>query len=185
LAISQRIVQAMGGTIGVSSTPGVGTPFGFELAFELVERRDVQPLADSRLAPIDTGPAPLRGTVLVVEDHPVNRLIACEMLRSLGVSVVEASDGADALRLLFDTSVDLVLMDCEMPVMDGYTATQRVRDIENQRGSRRLPIIALTANASEHDEAKTRSAGMDAHIAKPYTRAELQEKLSAFLTSDG
>jgi len=185
LAISQRIVQAMGGTIGVSSTPGVGTTFGFELAFELVERRDVQPLADSGLAPIDTGPAPLRGTVLVVEDHPVNRLIACEMLRSLGVSVVEASDGADALRLLFDTSVDLVLMDCEMPVMDGYTATQRVRDIENQRGSRRLPIIALTANASEHDEAKTRSAGMDAHIAKPYTRAELQEKLSAFLTSDG
>ena len=103
----------------------------------------------------------------------MNRLIACEMLRSLGVNVVEASDGSEALQLLFDTSVDLVLMDCEMPVMDGYTATQRIRDFENQRGSRRLPIIALTANASEHDEAKTRSVGMDAHIAKPYTQGRV------------
>ena len=103
----------------------------------------------------------------------MNRLIACEMLRSLGVSAVEASDGSEALRLLLDRSVDLVLMDCEMPVMDGYTATRRIRDFENQRGSRRLPIIALTANASEQDEARTRSAGMDAHIAKPYTRARV------------
>jgi signal transduction histidine kinase len=181
LAISQRMVEAMGGTIRVSSTPGVGTQFGFALVFELVERPDTQPLADSGLAPMDTEPVPLRGTVLVVEDHPVNRLIACEMLRSLGVSVVEASDGSEALQLLFNTSVDLVLMDCEMPVMDGYTATQRIRDFENQRGLRRLPIIALTANASEHDEAKTRSVGMDAHIAKPYTRAELLETLLAFL----
>jgi len=185
LAISQRIVEAMGGTIRVSSTPGMGTQFSFALSFELVERPGAQPLADSGLAPIDTEPVPLGGTVLVVEDHPVNRLIACEMLRSLGVSVIEASDGSEALQLLFNTSVDLVLMDCEMPVMDGYTATRRIRDFENQRGLRRLPVIALTAHASELDEAKTRSAGMDAHIAKPYTRAELQEALLAFLRNDG
>ena len=181
LAISQRIVQAMGGTIQVFSTLGVGTRFRFALVFELSEQADTRSFPDSGLAPADIQPALLSGKVLVVEDHPVNRLIAREMLRSLGINVVEASDGSEALEVLSNTPVDLVLMDCEMPVMDGYTATQRIRDIENQLGLRRLPIIALTANASEQDEAKTRSFGMDAHIAKPYTRAELRETLLAFL----
>jgi two-component system, sensor histidine kinase len=182
LAISQRIVEAMGGSIRVSSTPGAGTQFGFALVFDLGERLETQPLPDSGFAPIEAEPLALRGTVLVVEDDPVNRLIASEMLRSLGVGVLEASDGSEALRLLVDTSVDLVLMDCEMPVMDGYTATQRIREIENQRGLRRLPIIASTANASEQDKAKTRLVGMDAHIAKPYTRVELRQTLLAFLS---
>ena len=121
------------------------------------------------------------GSVLVVEDNDVNRMIAREVLQSLGLNVIEAGDGSEALRQLTLHSVDVVLMDCQMPVMDGYAATQEIRKREARMGLPRLPVLALTADAFEEDAVRSREAGMDAHLAKPYTRDQLQELLKAWL----
>jgi CheY-like chemotaxis protein len=123
----------------------------------------------------------LSGVVLVVEDNEVNRMIARQTLQSLGLSVVEASDGAQALSVLQERTVDLILMDCHMPVMDGYAATRAIRTREAQLGQVRVPVLALTANAFDDDETMSRVAGMDAHLAKPYTREQLREMLSRWL----
>jgi signal transduction histidine kinase/CheY-like chemotaxis protein len=181
LAISQRIVEAMGGRIGVESQPGGGSSFHFELRFDPDPNPPSGDVVDSSMAPLDPVPSRLSGTVLVVEDNPVNRVIAEEMLQSLGLEFLEAQDGAEALELLAQRPVDLVLMDCQMPVMDGYTATQHIRDRESRQRLPRLPIVALTANAYDEDAAHALEVGMDGHLAKPYTRDQLRDLLSNWL----
>jgi len=119
--------------------------------------------------------------VLVVEDNPVNRIIAEEMLESLGLDIIEAQDGIEALDVLSRRSVDLVLMDCQMPLMDGYTATMHIRERERRQRLPRTPIVALTADAYEEDAAHALEVGMDAHLAKPYTREQLKELLNAWM----
>ena len=179
LAISQRIAGAMGGKISVDSRPGEGSRFWFTLQLKVDDSPHSAP-PDSALGGLDeTGP--LSGTVLVVEDNEVNRMIARQILLSLGVEVLEASDGAEALEVLQDRSVDLVLMDCQMPVMDGYVATRAIRERESRLGRRRLPIVALTADAFDDDAIRTREAGMDAHLGKPYTRGQLRTMLASWL----
>ena len=123
----------------------------------------------------------MSGTVLVVEDNAVNRIIAEEMLQSLGLYIVEAEDGLEALDVLSRRSVDLVLMDCQMPVMDGYTATLHIRDREQRQRLPRTPIVALTADAYEEDAHRAIEVGMDAHLTKPYTREQLREVLATWL----
>ena len=103
------------------------------------------------------------------------------MLISLGLDVIEACDGTEALKALSQHTIDLVLMDCNMPVMDGYVATQEVRRIERQQGRARVPVLALPADAFDDDIVRTRQAGMDGHLAKPYTRDQLQELVSTWL----
>lgn len=180
LAISQRIVSAMGGRIQVESEPGKGSRFHFALALD----PDSSPPESTEL---DSGylapeiPSKLMGTVLVVEDNPVNRLIATEMLRSLGLDSVEAEDGERALVAMAKYRVDLILMDLQMPVLDGYGAAKRIREIEDRKGSPRVPIVALTANAYDEDAARVVAVGMDAHLSKPYTREKLSEVLSRWL----
>ena len=180
LVISQRIVEAMGGRIEVKSRPGKGSRFRFALSLD----RDRSPVhaaqPDSAMGALDSDAA-LMGNVLVVEDNDVNRMIAREVLLSLGLSVVEASDGMQALDQLLKHPIDLVLMDCQMPVMDGYAATEEIRKREARLGLPRLPILALTANAFEEDAQLSRKAGMDAHLAKPYTREQLRELLRVWL----
>jgi two-component system, sensor histidine kinase len=122
--------------------------------------------------------------VLVVEDNEVNRMIAREMLAQMGLNVLEANDGAAALRLLErdEASVDLVLMDLQMPELDGYAATRLIREREAQRPGRgRLPILAVTANAFGDDARRALDAGMDAHLAKPYSPARLHALLKRWL----
>jgi signal transduction histidine kinase/CheY-like chemotaxis protein len=180
LAISQRIVEAMGGKIEVKSRSGLGSRFRFGLAFE-PDRATVHVVPnDSALGGLD-GDSALMGSVLVVEDNDVNRMIAREVLQSLGLDVIEAGDGREALRQLAAHNVDVVLMDCQMPVMDGYAATQEIRKREARMGLPRLPVLALTADAFDEDAARSREAGMDAHLAKPYTRDQLQELLKTWL----
>jgi signal transduction histidine kinase/CheY-like chemotaxis protein len=180
LAISQRIVEALGGQIEVKSRPGQGSRFRFALSLEPDRASVHAPVNDSALGGLD-GDSTLMGSVLVVEDNDVNRMIAREVLQSLGLDVIEAGDGSEALRQLATHNVDVVLMDCQMPVMDGYAATQEIRRREARMGLPRLPVLALTADAFEEDAARSREAGMDAHLAKPYTRDQLQELLKAWL----
>ena len=181
LAISQKIIEAMGGQIRVESQIGIGSSFHFELLFEIDLSPPSGELMDSAMSALDALPSRLTGTVLVVEDNPVNRIIAEEMLESLGLDIIEAQDGVEALDVLSRRSVDLVLMDCQMPVMDGYTATAHIRDRERRQRLPRTPIVALTADAYEEDAAHALEVGMDAHLTKPYTRDQLREVISAWL----
>ncbi|HKX40473.1 MAG TPA: response regulator [Burkholderiaceae bacterium] len=181
LAISQKIVEAMGGRIGVDSQIGVGSSFHFDLSFEIDPAPPSGDTVDSAMTALDGLPSTLTGTVLVVEDNPVNRIIAEEMLESLGLAIIEAQDGIEALDVLSRRSVDLVLMDCQMPVMDGYTATIHIRDRERRQRLPRTPIVALTADAYEEDAAHALEVGMDGHLTKPYTRDQLREVISAWL----
>jgi signal transduction histidine kinase/CheY-like chemotaxis protein len=180
LAISQRIIEAMGSRIEVESQPGGGSCFRFVLSLEIDPSPAPLDLTDSGMVPLDP-PSVLAGTVLVVEDNAVNRLIAEEMLHSLGIQVVQAEDGEQALQVLERQSVDVVLMDCQMPVMDGYTATQHIREREARDHLPRLPIVALTANAYAEDSARAMAVGMDAHLAKPYTRNQLRNLLTQWI----
>jgi CheY-like chemotaxis protein len=119
--------------------------------------------------------------VLLVEDNIVNRMIGAEMLRSFGLEVMEAEDGAQGVALLERQRVDLVLMDIQMPVLDGYAATRQVREREARLRLPRVPIVALTANAFDEDAAQSMVAGMDAHLTKPYSREQLRELLLRWL----
>ncbi len=119
--------------------------------------------------------------VLLVEDNIVNRMIGAEMLRGFGLEVIEAEDGAQCVALLDRQRVDLVLMDLQMPVLDGYAATRQIRERESRLRLPRVPIVALTANAFDEDAAKSVVAGMDAHLAKPYAREQLRDLLQRWL----
>jgi two-component system, sensor histidine kinase len=179
LAISQRIVEAMGGHIEVASRLSAGSVFSFTLFLPLAPHMPM-PSNDSDFAGLD-GNGPLGGTVLLVEDNAVNRMIGAEMLKSFGVEVIEAEDGQQALTLLEHQRVDLVLMDIQMPVLDGYAATRSAREREAKLRLPRVPIVALTANAFDEDAAQAMAAGMDAHLAKPYSRDQLRELVQRWL----
>ncbi len=123
--------------------------------------------------------------VLLVEDNPVNQRVAHRMLQKLGTEVTIANNGAEALERIAETPFDAVLMDCQMPVMDGFTATQRIREAEAQAGrGSRLPIIALTANVMSEDREKCIAAGMDAHLGKPLELNQLGDTLGRYLKSN-
>jgi two-component system sensor histidine kinase/response regulator len=119
--------------------------------------------------------------ILLVEDNPVNQRVAQRTLQNLGAEVTIANNGAEALERIAAATFDAVLMDCQMPVMDGFTATRRIRELESGRGLKRLPIIALTANVMSEDRENCIAAGMDAHLGKPIEPAQLIEALSRFL----
>jgi CheY-like chemotaxis protein/anti-sigma regulatory factor (Ser/Thr protein kinase) len=181
LSICERIVRQMGGHIVVESQPGRGSLFQIELVLPAADQVDAQDAADSAPRAEDT--LRLRGHVLLVDDNLVNRTIATEMLRSLGLEVDGAADGAQALRRLADRDYDLVLMDVEMPVLDGHATSRAQRERERRLTLPRTTILALTANAFAEDVAAALDAGMDGHIAKPFTLAQLRDALAARLRS--
>ena len=115
--------------------------------------------------------------LLLVEDNPVNQLVACAMLELLGCEVTVASDGIEAASIFQARKFDAVLMDCQMPKLDGYGATARIRAFEQQTGGARTPVVALTANALQGDRAKCLRAGMDEFLTKPFTKEQLRQVL--------
>lgn len=121
------------------------------------------------------------GHVLLVEDNPINRLVATEMLSDLGLAVEGAADGKEALDQLATARFDLVLMDCQMPVLDGYGATEAWRKREQDEGRKRTPIAAVTANALPTDRKRCLDCGMDDYLAKPYKREDLMGLLTRWL----
>lgn len=130
--------------------------------------------------------APLNASVLLVEDNRVNQEVAVEMLRNLGCSAESAFDGREALEILAKKNFDIILMDCMMPVMDGYQASREIRRLEESSGGREhKTIIALTANAMEGDRANCLAAGMDDHLSKPFNMNQLGSMLGTWLGTRG
>lgn len=175
LAICRKLTSLMGGTIEVDSAPGEGARFIVELGLPLATRSAVPQSADAAATR-------LRGKVLVVEDHPVNQSVASGMLRKLGLEWQIADNGALALERVREEDFDLVLMDCQMPVMDGYEATRAIRALPHRRGEQ-LPIVALSANSSAQDSERCRQAGMDGFVSKPFTLAALRAGVAPWLAA--
>lgn len=132
-------------------------------------------------APDAPPPGRLRGRVLLVEDNPVNRMVAQRLLDLMGLTCDAVENGKLAIERLVDHRYDAVLMDCQMPIMDGYGATRLWREHEAQLGSKRLPIIAMTANAMAGDRQKCLDAGMDDYLAKPVTREQMRATLARWV----
>ena len=167
LAISKELVALMGGTLSVVSTPGAGSTFRVELT--LVAAQAVAKDAD-RPSAAGSGDQRLAGLhLLVAEDNPVNLQVAVAMLEGMGARVDCALDGAQAVAQVRNGHFDALLLDCQMPAMDGYEAARRIR----AEGARRLPIIAVTANAMSADRDLCLAAGMNDHLAKPLAREAL------------
>ena len=145
-------------------------------------REQVDPLAQR--SPPRNVQSRLAGTVLLVEDNPVNQGVARSMLRKLGLAMRLACNGAEAVEAVREFDFDLILMDCHMPVMDGYAATAAIRALPKGRGAA-LPIVALTANAMQGDAQRCLDAGMNAFLAKPYTLASLRGMLAQWLPAVG
>ena len=190
LTISRQLAHLMGGGLEVKSAVGVGSVFTFSV------RLRKGGAAEAR--PAETGPVcrqwDLSGRrVLVVEDNPVNQKVALGMLNALGMSADLAANGKEAMAALANSGYDLVLMDCQMPVMDGYKATRLIREKEangheglhaRPGGKGRTTIVGITANAMKGERAKLLACGMDDCLAKPYTLAQMRTMLSTWLAGE-
>ena len=179
LAISQRIAEAMGTKIEVESIPSRGSRFWFSAYFDEDDSNTHPVSLDSSMGALD-GELKIDGTALVVEDNDVNRMIAREVLQSLGMHVHEASNGIEALDVLDRETFDIVLMDCFMPVLDGYATAREIRRMEATTMRARMPIIAVTANAFEEDAQQALAAGMTPTSQSPHA-CQLRELLKSWL----
>ncbi|MEG3639193.1 transporter substrate-binding domain-containing protein [Magnetococcus sp. PR-3] len=177
LAICQRLVAVMGGQISLESWPELGSRFFFTLHFKIATEAQVKSLRsgliDRRTIPRFDGQH-----ILLVEDNRTNQLVARELLTSVGLTVTLAEDGAQALTILETESFDLVLMDIQMPVMDGHQATLLIRQDPQFA---QLPIIAMTAHALAGDREKCLEVGMNDHVSKPIDPEQLYHTLSHWL----
>ncbi|WGM37886.1 ATP-binding protein [Caulobacter sp. NIBR1757] len=177
LSISRALAETMGGALSASSTPGVGSTFTLTVP---LARGQLEPAAERSL-PVEQPEQGLR--VLVAEDHPTNQKVVRMFLEPHGIEVVVAENGQIALDLWRAGGFDAVLMDMQMPVMDGVAAVERIRAIEQARGLARTPIAMLTANAMAEHRAAALAAGADGHITKPVTPASLLEGLMTVLSA--
>jgi signal transduction histidine kinase/DNA-binding NarL/FixJ family response regulator len=177
LAICRELTQMMGGTIAVESHEGQGSTFRVDLPLERGEAR-LEPAAETPKAEEATEGA-LR--LLAAEDNATNQQVLAAVMGSLGVEVDIVADGRAAFEAWRDGSYDLILMDIQMPVMDGIDSARAIRAAELELDRRRTPIIALTANALSHQVQEYLAAGMDGHVAKPIEIAKLYDAISRAL----
>jgi signal transduction histidine kinase/FixJ family two-component response regulator len=174
LSICRDLIALMGGSIGFESSVGRGTTFRVTLPLQRAEtlvERETSRVAETLL----TAAFP----ILVVEDNVVNQKVAAGILRSFGLDVVVAGDGSEAVELCGSNEYAAVLMDCQMPVLDGFEATRRIRAMNR----RRVPIVALTAGAADTERQLAMNAGMDDFLSKPIGRFELRTVLGRWLSA--
>jgi CheY-like chemotaxis protein len=174
LVICRRLVELMGGSIDYDERPGGGSVFFFHLPIVACSE---EPPVESTAPEVQRFESSL--PVLVVDDNEINQMVCLEMLEELGLEVYVVSDGPEALDAVLGTQFALVLMDCQMPGMDGYQTTQAIR--ERETAGERLPIIACTAHALEEERRRVLDAGMDAFLAKPIEPLALRRELSKWL----
>ncbi len=191
LAICHRLSEAMGGEITVQSEPGRGSEFTLSLRLPAADPREIGHTGSSSMLAVPTGkqtqadweltPMARSCRVLVVDDNGVNALVVGAMLEKLGCQAQTVDSGAGALVVLTKETFDLVLMDCQMPEMDGYEATRRIRAEEPVDKVRRMPIVALTANVLVGDQERCRLSGMDDYLSKPVGVQELRAAIERWV----
>ena len=186
LTISRRLARAMGGDVTCESHVGHGTTFEFTIAFKATPKTPAPRnslAADIAAATFPAAPAsPRAGRVLVVEDNEVNALVVRGMLEQMGVQAELADNGQQALATMDRIPYDLVLMDCQMPILDGWEATRLWRAQERSQARQpRTPIIALTASAAAGERERCLEAGMDDYLSKPFTREALGVLVDRYL----
>ncbi len=174
LAISKTLVGMMGGEIGVESVLGKGSTFWFTASFEMTTEDVYQSSVKNEIGE-HTGKTEFdkKLRILLAEDNKINQKVASTILTKMGHTVEIANDGQEALDLFHSSGYDIILMDIQMPDMDGMEATVKIREFEKDGGVKRIPIIALTANAMEADKQKYLEAGMDDYVSKPFKAEEL------------
>jgi len=192
LAICKRLVECMGGNIGVSSQPGEGSQFWLTVpltaAVDQAPDARALPGAEDHSGPDTSAPmaAPTQDLpgrrILVAEDNEVNQMVIGGILKRLGFSADIVGNGREALDALTHATYDLVFMDCQMPEMDGYQATEAIRQREGSK--RHTPIVAMTAHAMAGDRERCLDAGMDDYLAKPFTKDGLSATLARWLGGD-
>jgi signal transduction histidine kinase/AmiR/NasT family two-component response regulator len=178
LAITRNLVQMLGGRLSVVSTPNVGSVFTLSLPLAPVskEGQSWNKYEAACTAPSVPNDTPLTGHVLVVEDNPSNQILVSMLLKKLGLEVTLANDGVEGVEEARRRKFDIILMDMQMPRMNGYEATQVLRSEGFM-----VPIIAVTANAMKGDEEKCLQAGCDAYLSKPIDRKKLAQVLRRYL----
>ena len=178
LSICSRLISLIDGELELTSKEHQGTTISLSIPIEFV-------------APVAANPSTLRVSkqilqqacdaikVLIVEDNKTNMMVTKSFVHKLGYQYVCAENGKEAVEFMRNDSADLILMDCQMPIMNGFEATALIRKLEN--GNRNIPILAVTANAMMEDREKCLRAGMNDHIAKPVNANLLQEKIEYWL----
>jgi CheY-like chemotaxis protein/two-component sensor histidine kinase len=188
LSISRKFVQMMGGDISVESEVGKGSVFSFDFPVEPADRAEIEAEKPVRRV-IGLEPDQPAYRILVVEDNPESRALLCKLLQSVGLEVYEAVDGQEAIEQYDKRQSDFIWMDIRMPVMDGLTATRRIRALElkarsskqKEDQSEHVPIVALTAHAFEEEKEVILAAGCDDFVRKPYREQEIFEAMAEHL----
>ena len=185
LSICRSLAEMMGGEIFADSRPGLGSRFTVSLPLRRAESLEAYDAREPRAALASRGldDAPLR--VLLAEDHPTNQRVVQLILASQGADLVMVDDGVQAVAAFTRDVFDLVLMDMQMPGMDGLAAIRAIRALEATRGARPTPIVMLSANAMVEHKDEAIAAGADVHVAKPITAASLLEGMQAALEVSG
>ena len=182
LAICRKLVELMGGTIEVTSSPGNGSNFSFSLSFAK-QSADAIPQPINKTQSLSFPVLPDDFHMLIAEDGKVNQLVALEVLKKLGYTADIVCNGREAVEAWVKNKYDIILMDCHMPEMDGYQATQKIREVEAEQNLKPTQIIAMTASAMTGDREFCLASGMDDYTTKPMDRHALGTALKKALSS--
>ncbi|BDC52934.1 hypothetical protein F183_A52490 [Bryobacterales bacterium F-183] len=179
LAITKELATLMGGSVGLLSQQNQGSTFWLDVP--LVLDPSPKPEKEPDAQPAHALPSDGLWRILLVEDNRVNQKLLARMLRTRNCDAILAENGQEAIEKYQPGTYDLILMDCQMPVLDGYSATEAIRNLENALQSDRTPIVALTANAMVGDREQCLNAGMDDYLSKPIHREDLDQVLEKWL----